>query len=65
MDQFNQCQTQLALLYQDEIKGNEVEFTAYRILYKALQGMKIDIRHMLKEIKSGDKESVEIQHALK
>ena len=65
MDQFNQCQTQLAILYRDGIEGNEVEFVAYRIIYISLQNIKFDLRHMLKEITPTMREKIEIQHALK
>ena len=41
MDQFNQCQTQLQILYKDGLEGNEIEFLAYRIIYIALQSIKL------------------------
>jgi len=65
MDQFNQCQTQLAILYKDGLIGKEVEFVAYRIIYTSLQKIKFDLRHTLKEIRPEMKETIEIQHALK
>ena len=31
--EFNQCQSQLRLLYVDGIRGHKAEFMSYRILY--------------------------------
>jgi hypothetical protein len=60
--QFNQCQTQLIDLYENKLKGNEIEFLAYRIIYLALQGIKYDMEDLLKGL---NKNIFEISHAVK
>jgi len=66
LDQFNQCQTQLVLLYADGFKGKENEFLAYRIIYLSLQNIKYDIVDLLKEVKNktGLRNVPEIKHAM-
>lgn len=51
LDQFNQCQSQLILLYKKKIKGCETEFSAYRIIYNSLiQSQTYDSINLIKEI---------------
>ena len=65
LDQFNQCQTQLVLLYEDGLKGKEIEFLAYRIIYLSLQNIKYDIGDLLKEMSHDTRSIPEIKHSLK
>ena len=65
LDQFNQCQTQLVQLYADGIKGKEVEFLAYRIIYLALQNIKYEIVDLLREVKVSLRSVQEIKHSFK
>jgi hypothetical protein len=62
INQFNQCQTQLIDLYEAGLKGNDIEFLAYRIIYLALQGIRYDMEDLLKNL---DKSKFEISHAVK
>jgi hypothetical protein len=67
LDQFNQCQTSLIPLHKI-IKGKDIEFLAYRIIYTCLQGIKYDMENLLKEIRlkfKGNKRGFEINHAMK
>ena len=62
LDQFNQCQSQLIMLYKTN-KGNEIEFLSYRIIYNALVESKSE--SLLKEICfSKYKKSSEVKNAL-
>lgn len=69
LDQFNQCQTALISLYKQNIKGSEIEFLAYRIIYSALQGIRYELEILIKEIYKTRKEikekHFEIGHAWK
>jgi hypothetical protein len=62
INQFNQCQTQLIDLYDIGLKGNDIEFLAYRIIYIALQGIRYDMEDLLKNL---GKNKFEVQHAVK
>ncbi|KAI8346363.1 SAC3/GANP/Nin1/mts3/eIF-3 p25 family-domain-containing protein [Choanephora cucurbitarum] len=48
--EYNQCQTQLKYLYEQDISGCEDEFTAYRILYLIFSQNQSDINAMLEEM---------------
>lgn len=39
LGEFNQCQTVLKTLYGEGVRGQEVEFLAYRVLYSAITGV--------------------------
>ncbi|XP_072947452.1 leukocyte receptor cluster member 8 isoform X2 [Epargyreus clarus] len=66
-EEFNQCQTQLKMLYAElpDSRSNSAEFTAYRILYYIFTKNSLDIigifRHLSKEERLNDC----IKHALK
>lgn len=65
LDQFNQCQTQLVMLYKDGLKGKETEFLSYRIIYVALLEIKNDNVDLLREVKTHLRSLPEIKHSLK
>ncbi|KAG2201116.1 hypothetical protein INT46_004821 [Mucor plumbeus] len=48
--EYNQCQTQLKYLYEQNIPGCENEFLAYRILYMLFSQNQSDINAMLEEM---------------
>lgn len=57
MNEYNQCQTQLKQLYAAGLKGSEMEFTAYRILYyvyllgnKKYTGGSSDLAHLMSSL---------------
>lgn len=50
LGEYNQCQSQLKVLYTQGISGNEDEFLAYRILYLLHTGNHADISDILLEL---------------
>lgn len=50
LDQFNQCQNELSILYNEGFKGNRVQFITYKIIYMALVDSKYDFEPFLKNV---------------
>lgn len=64
LGEYNQCQTQLKTLYKKGIEGNEMEFTAYRILYFLHTRNWSDINSEMAGISTEVKEDANVRHAL-
>jgi hypothetical protein len=71
MNEYNQCQTQLKQLYASGLKGCEMEFTAYRILYyvyllgnKKHTGGSSDLTALLNSLPVAARKDSAVSHAL-
>jgi hypothetical protein len=64
LGEYNQCQTQLKLLYETDISGNACEFLAYRILYLLHTRNRQEMSSLLAQLGAEQKTHPAVRHAL-
>lgn len=64
LGEYNQCQSQLRVLYANNRGGNPEEFKAYRILYFIHTANRTALNDVLAELTQAEKKSRAIKHAL-
>ncbi|KAI1310440.1 SAC3/GANP/Nin1/mts3/eIF-3 p25 family-domain-containing protein [Xylaria venustula] len=64
LGEYNQCQTQLRALYRAGIKGNPIEFKAYRILYFIHTANRTALNDAIADLTTAEKEEAPVKHAL-
>ncbi|KAL1868214.1 hypothetical protein VTK73DRAFT_3807 [Phialemonium thermophilum] len=64
LGEYNQCQTQLWALYKLGLKGNPMEFKAYRILYFIHTANRTALNDALADLTTAEKAEPIIKHAL-
>ncbi|OTB06292.1 hypothetical protein M426DRAFT_9779 [Hypoxylon sp. CI-4A] len=64
LGEYNQCQTQLRALYKTGLKGNSIEFKAYRILYFIHTANRTALNDAIADLTTAEKEERAIKHAL-
>lgn len=64
LGEYNQCQAQLKILYEYDLPGEVMEFTAYRILYLLHTRNRSEINATMRELRKEQKEHPYVQHAL-
>lgn len=62
--EYNQCQTQLRSLYMLGLKGNSIEFKAYRILYFIHTANRTGLNDAMTDLTAAEKKERAIRHAL-
>ncbi|KAG5978544.1 hypothetical protein E4U55_006076 [Claviceps digitariae] len=62
--EYNQCQTQLRSLYALGLKGNPIEFKAYRILYFIHTANRTGLNDTMADLTTAEKGEKPIKHAL-
>ncbi|GFT92700.1 leukocyte receptor cluster member 8 homolog [Nephila pilipes] len=63
--EFNQCQSQLKVLYHEVKEGNRLEFTGYHILYTMYTENAIELKNILAHLNNDEKQDEVVSHALK
>ncbi|KAJ5222720.1 uncharacterized protein N7469_008960 [Penicillium citrinum] len=64
LGEYNQCQTQLRVLYAQSLGGNPTEFKAYRILYFIYTRNWTAMNDALADVTAADKKTEAVKHAL-
>ena len=64
LGEYNQCQTQLRVLYSSHLGGHPTEFKAYRILYFIHTRNRTDMNDLLADLTPAEKKLPAIKHAL-
>ncbi|KAF2968221.1 hypothetical protein GQX73_g5306 [Xylaria multiplex] len=64
LGEYNQCQTQLRALYKAGIKGNPIEFKAYRILYFIHTANRTALNDAIADLTTAEKGELPVKHAL-
>ncbi|CBZ52903.1 putative SAC3/GANP domain-containing protein [Neospora caninum Liverpool] len=69
LGQFNQCQTQLRDLYKRlqvaEDDPERLEYLCYRLVYMALQGMRLDVLRVMSEMTAAERSNSNVVYAMK
>ncbi|KAI9844821.1 MAG: Leukocyte receptor cluster (LRC) member 8 [Sclerophora amabilis] len=64
LGEYNQCQTQLRVLYSQNLGGHPMEFKAYRILYFIHTCNRTDMNDVLADLTPIEKKDPAVKHAL-